>query len=362
MVERRPLVSIIIPAFNAEQTIAESMFSALNQTYGNTEIIVVDDGSTDGTGEITAAFAAREPKVTLLKQVNSGVSSARNAGIARARGVFIAPLDADDLWHPTKLARQVEAALRSPEPPGFVYAWTRRIDMAGRVIDSQRPSHYRGHVAHRHVYENFVGTGSSVLWSRSALSETAGYDEAFSHGEDYLLQLQIATHHPVEVVAEYLVGYRLTPGSLSLDKDGMLEAWPRIRKRVLQLCPHVPTYVHDWAHGRRCALHAETRAWQGRPFSCALLLGQGLWFDPGWTLSWLSHRLRRRMKMRTKTTAESHLETSHFSRWEASTSDYPQGVDDLKGPRASQLENRRLRHLQMLDEETQASVQPRSVP
>jgi glycosyltransferase involved in cell wall biosynthesis len=112
----RPLVSVIVAAYNAEATLAETLRSALAQSYRPVEIILVDDGSTDRTAEIASSFA----EVILIRQANAGVAAARNAGIRASRGEWLAPLDADDLWHPAKLERQVAAALAAPELPGFV--------------------------------------------------------------------------------------------------------------------------------------------------------------------------------------------------------------------------------------------------
>ena len=103
------LVSVVIPAYNAGATIAETLASALGQTYRDLEIIAVDDGSTDDTAAVVAGAAANDPRIRLLRQANSGVAAARNYGIAEARANLIAILDADDLWHPTKVAKQVAA-------------------------------------------------------------------------------------------------------------------------------------------------------------------------------------------------------------------------------------------------------------
>jgi glycosyltransferase involved in cell wall biosynthesis len=114
--QSEPLVSVIIPAFNSAATLGDTLASAAAQSHRALEIIVIDDGSTDATARIAADFCARHPRARLISQTNQGVAAARNRGIAEAKGEFVAPLDADDLWHKDKIARQVAAALASVSP------------------------------------------------------------------------------------------------------------------------------------------------------------------------------------------------------------------------------------------------------
>jgi glycosyltransferase involved in cell wall biosynthesis len=100
-------VTVVIPVYNGECFIDRTLASALAQTYDPLEVVVVDDGSTDRTPIIVEAAAARDNRIRLLRAQKSGVAAARNLGITEARGKLIAPLDADDLWHPEKIARQV---------------------------------------------------------------------------------------------------------------------------------------------------------------------------------------------------------------------------------------------------------------
>jgi glycosyltransferase involved in cell wall biosynthesis len=101
-----PLVSVIVPAYNAEEFIGETLNSALSQTYSNIEILVVDDGSQDRTSEVVKAFVQKDERVILLQQANAGVAAARNLAIEKSRGEYIAPLDADDIWYPQKLEKR----------------------------------------------------------------------------------------------------------------------------------------------------------------------------------------------------------------------------------------------------------------
>ena len=109
MLPEEPLVSVVIPVRNGERLIGRTLASALAQTYRNIEVIVVDDGSTDRTPALVETAAARDRRVRLLRRPHSGVTATRNFGISRANGSLIAPLDADDLWHQEKIARQVAA-------------------------------------------------------------------------------------------------------------------------------------------------------------------------------------------------------------------------------------------------------------
>jgi glycosyltransferase involved in cell wall biosynthesis len=96
----QPLVSVIIPAYNAENFIAKTLESVLSQTYQNIEVLVVDDGSTDTTAEIVKSFVQKDSRVSLLQQSNAGVAAARNLAIEKSKGEYIAPIDADDIWYP----------------------------------------------------------------------------------------------------------------------------------------------------------------------------------------------------------------------------------------------------------------------
>src|SRR5579864_8402353 len=126
------LVSVIIPAYNAERFLRYTLASAQAQTYEHVEIIVVDDGSTDSTVDIALAAAAADKRVRVLRQENLGVAAARNRALGESRGDFIAPLDADDVWHPQNLALQVAALKVARSTTAVSYAWSVVIDERGR--------------------------------------------------------------------------------------------------------------------------------------------------------------------------------------------------------------------------------------
>ena len=103
----QPLVSVVMPAWNAEATIVEALRSVAAQTYRDLEIIIVDDGSTDATAALAKEFCASDPRARTVRRSNGGPAAARNLGIAEARGEWIALIDADDVWHPTKIEKQL---------------------------------------------------------------------------------------------------------------------------------------------------------------------------------------------------------------------------------------------------------------
>ena len=129
-----PLVSVIIPAFNASEHIRQTLESVLAQTYQAIEVIVVDDGSSDATTDIVKEFVKRDTRFQLFRQTNAGVGAARNNAIRKARGKYIAPLDADDVWFPEKLEKQVACMEQYGMETGLVYCWFSLVDAHGDFL------------------------------------------------------------------------------------------------------------------------------------------------------------------------------------------------------------------------------------
>lgn len=292
-----PLVSIIVPAHNAEATLRDAVQSALRGDYASFELIIVDDGSTDSTAAIAAEIAAEDSRVRVCRRLKGGVSAALNSGLAPASGDYVARLDADDLWHPSKLSKQVELACSRPEA-AFLYCFVRYIDGAGRVLFDAEQQRFPERAFARGFYESLIGGNSSALIKRSAIAEADGYDERLASWEDWLLQLRITARHPVAFVPEYLVGYRARPGSLSADPANMLQSWRAARRIAAEPFPHIPDEVQRWAHGKRCALLAESFAWRGRYGTAAALMGEAFRNDWRWTSSFLRFRAGRSLRNR----------------------------------------------------------------
>ncbi len=291
MGDRIPLVSIIIPAYNAAETIVSTLCSVTAQTYPHIEIIVVDDGSRDDTASIVRQLGSADPRIRLITQPNAGVAAARNAGIEQASGEFVAPIDADDLWHPTKIEKQMQVMLGGGDDLGFVYCFCRLIDAQDKVICSQYPVTCRGRALHRHLFTNFVGNGSALLTRKSVVLRAGGYDtnlrQRGAEGcEDLLLQLKVAREYSVDLVPEYLVGYRVTPSSMSQNDQRMLRSWMQVMQIMRHECRQVPRFVFDWgAAGEYYRYYrlARTGVARGQARDATQALIRAFRLDPGGT-------------------------------------------------------------------------------
>jgi glycosyltransferase involved in cell wall biosynthesis len=224
-----PTVSVIIPAYNAEPFVAETVESVLHQTYQDLEIIVVDDGSTDRTAAALEEFGDR---VRVLRQANAGVAAARNAGVRMASGSWIAFLDADDLWLPHKLERQL---LLQHAP--LVY--TDRFNIGARgelpVVQSEVTKMHDGDVFMPLLLEGNFITNSSVLIRRNVFDAAGGFASGVSPAEDWDLWLRVAEQHPVAFCPEPLVRYRFHSDGASRNHQKISQVRTRVIARALRL-------------------------------------------------------------------------------------------------------------------------------
>lgn len=270
----RPKVSAVIPAFNAEATSSETLLSARSQTYADLEIIVVDDGSGDRTCDLVEQQAAEDPRVTLIRQQNSGVAAARNAGAAQATGEFLAPLDADDIWYPLKIERQVEQFAAGDADLGLVYTWSAIIDAQSKIVERRMPA-IAGWVMPQMALRNFIGNASSPLIRTSAFRRTGGYDASLkarkAQGlEDRRLYLDLAERYCFAVVPECLTGYRMVPGNMSSDVLQMLRSHDAVGTDFLHRHPELASIFHESRN--RLARYMLRRAVKERRFRNAAAL------------------------------------------------------------------------------------------
>jgi glycosyltransferase involved in cell wall biosynthesis len=204
-------VAIVIPTYNCARPLPRAIESVLAQTYRDYQVFVIDDGSTDGTDVIVQQYADR---ITYVQQPNAGAAAARNHGISLSRSRYVAFLDADDVWLPTKLERQIELLNSQPEV-GLVCS---DFLMEGVVHTSQidhPTSAFSGRYFEYLLRHCFIFT-SAVVVRRQCLDEIGAFNESLKVSEDYNLWLRIASRWPVAVVPEILVHKHHSSGSLSV--------------------------------------------------------------------------------------------------------------------------------------------------
>ncbi|QKT04319.1 glycosyltransferase [Ectothiorhodospiraceae bacterium 2226] len=250
---QRALVSVVMPAFNAERYLEAAIQSVLNQSYRTLELLVVDDGSCDGTVEIVRRYARRDARVRLLRQGNAGVAAARNRGLAHARGEYIAPLDADDLWYPNKLALQVACLEQAPDEVGVVYAWSAHINEHGALTGGYSAAQEEGDVYAALVLGNFIGNASATLFRQACVERCGGYDASLrardAEGcEDADLYLRFARHFRFACVPRLLIGYRLLPDSMSCNWARMARSHRYVIDNLRTSHPRLPAAVRRWSN------------------------------------------------------------------------------------------------------------------
>ncbi len=230
---QKPLVSVIIPTFNRGHIIARSVDSVLAQTFTDYEIIVVDDGSTDNTGEFLKKHYG--DRIQYISQsVNKGLANARNRGIEASRGTYIAILDDDDLWLPEKLALQVELLKKDPEL-SLAYCGTMKVNSRGELIEEIRPSQ-RGQIFEAMLYQNcLLGPASVAIFPRAVLRASGMFDAGLSSCADWDLWIRMARNGKVDFVNRPLVQYVIHENNMHGDISGMAKDTFAILDKYLPL-------------------------------------------------------------------------------------------------------------------------------
>lgn len=251
-----PEVTVVVPAYNAALTLARTLDSVHNQTFTDMEIFVVDDGSTDETPTIAAAFAAKDQRIKIVRQENAGVAAARNRGLFAASGRFVSWIDSDDIWHPAKIEKQLAVFHQAAIPLSFVYTGYRLIDKDDRVIPNFRTlADVSGHTLCRQIATNFFSNVSSIMVPTHLAQRFGGHDSRLREwgiegSEDLLLQLQLATIGPAGCCQEALVGYRRHHCNMSLDFSRSAKSNQMAIELIAQMRPGVPDWVFRLGRAR----------------------------------------------------------------------------------------------------------------
>jgi glycosyltransferase involved in cell wall biosynthesis len=216
-----PMVSVVIPCYNAAAYIAETVNSVISQTYPAIEIIVVDDGSTDVSADVLQPYADAG-SIILIRQKNAGVCNARNTGIETAKGDIIALLDADDWMYPDNIREKVDRLV--DENADLVFSWAEVTDeklTPKYVLQGARPEHFAEEVF------NFtpppIPSPSSVVARKAALKEVGMFDTQLGTSADLDIWIRLSFGHKIAKVGKPLVKYRLVPGSMNTNVSGQIK-------------------------------------------------------------------------------------------------------------------------------------------
>lgn len=280
-----PLVSVIIPAYNAEQFIARTLESVLAQTYRNIEVLVIDDGSQDDTAAIVCGYKQQDDRVRLLYQANAGVAAARNLAIQSSRGEFIAPIDADDIWNPEAIAKLVARFQQSRSDVGVVYTWSLDIDGQDEPTGGFHAAAIAGNVYKTLICHNFLGNASSTLIRKRCLDQVGGYDlrlraQQAQGCEDWDLYLRLAAGYPFAVVPEFLVGYRKQTNGMSGDYHQMARSQQLMLEAAQQDHPEIPGFLYRLSRSSFYLYLAHQCHSQGHAANTVFWLWQALKVDP----------------------------------------------------------------------------------
>jgi len=242
-----PKISVVMPIFNVEDFVAEAIESVLAQSFDDFELICVDDGGSDRSMEIVQGFDDR--RIRIVSQVNRGLAGARNTGIARARGEFVALLDSDDIWQRDKLALHYIHLKANPHV-GVSYAGSRMIDREGQTLSvAMRPK--IGSITARDILcRNPIGNGSAPVLRKSDLdlgafrhpredTRICWFDEDFRQSEDVELWTRLAVKHNVMFagIDGLLTDYRIIPGALSANVVKQYLSWTKMLRKLKSYAP-----------------------------------------------------------------------------------------------------------------------------
>jgi len=199
--------SIIIPLYNKHNSVAETIKSGLNQTHVFFELIIVDDGSTDGSIDVVNGFS--DSRIKLFRQKNAGVSAARNRGIREAKNDHISFLDADDLWEPNYLEEMNSFIKEFPEAGMYGCAYDRVNGETAELVNFHLPFSYKDNVYNyfEHANKNHLFWTSAVVLKKSVFEKTGFFDERMNTGEDLDLWFRVAFDHNVAFCNKVLAHY-----------------------------------------------------------------------------------------------------------------------------------------------------------
>ena len=277
------LITVIIPVFNAEIFLEETVRSVLSQDYSHFELLIIDDGSTDRSGKIANEWAQKDARIRVIHQTNAGVAAARNRGLAMARGEYCAFIDADDRWETETLRLWHQELSRSPESVGVVYGWSVDVDEHNHLTGGFHGATVVGWVLSTLLAHNFLGNASATMVRRSLAVSVGGYDvslrdRAAQGCEDWDFYLKLAEICEFAVVPRVLVRYRKPVVSMSSNYDQMARSHQLVLDALHRRVPSLPKwlyrlsksslYIHFAHLSAQSGQGAIARHWSQRAWEC----------------------------------------------------------------------------------------------
>jgi len=278
--ESQPLVSVITPAYNRAGFIDQTIRSALDQTWPNIQLIVVDDGSTDGTLERVAAYGSQLTLLTHDGHANRGQSASINLGLRHATGKYLAILDSDDYWEPGKLALQVAFLEQHPDI-GLVYTNGYGVDADGNIIYvCHREDHVEPNDPDRVLLDCYLALPVNSLVRKSVYDQAGPFEESFRAGQDHDMLVRIAELTRFAYLPDYTWYYRRHAGSISsLHQERRWQTGFRILDNASRRYPYRPATLRR----RKAVLNyrmGRIRLAQRQPLSAAAYLFKAFLQDP----------------------------------------------------------------------------------
>jgi len=231
------LVSVVTASYNMADYLELAVESVLAQSYQNLEMIVVDDGSQDNTPEVMSKFSGISKLRYIRLEKNQGQTVAKNRGLAEAKGDFIGFVDADNLWKPNKLERQLPLFNKS-EKIGVVYSDAEYIDGDGNVLPRLKRSYHEGTIKEELLLNNFINFNSALV-RRGCIRDAGGFDESLSMGIDWDLWLRISTKYEFAFLSEPTYSYRIWANQMSHQKEKRLKNAEKIINKFERNYPGV---------------------------------------------------------------------------------------------------------------------------
>lgn len=225
-----PKTSVVIPAHNSMNYLPETLESVLAQTFTDFEVLIIDDGSSDHI--VKWASQIEDVRVKLISQDNRGLAGARNRGIAEAQGEYIAFLDADDLWAPTLLEKQIPC-LDNNLAVGLVHSWMLLVNEAGQSTGRVMTSEAEGNSWEQVIEKNVIAC-TSVIVRRHCFDRVGRFDPKSKPLEDWDMWIRIAKHYPFALVREPLSYYRQLPNSMSKNFQAMEKAFHIVIEKAFE--------------------------------------------------------------------------------------------------------------------------------